>query len=247
MSNGVATGKDFKGPAQSPTGFQSVARAAELLGMFTIERPELSLSEITERLEVSKPTAHRYATALRQAGLLRQADGVYALGPRVVELASAALAGLGVINVARPHLERLGADTAQTAVLSVWDGEAPVVVRVHDAPTGRMIRIVVTTGSRLPRESAQGLVFAAFLEPENHDPRLEKVRRERVAYLPDVVEGIAALAAPVFQGEEIVATIALVGTIAGIASGPRTATARTLRDAATALSLELGHVVEEGA
>jgi DNA-binding IclR family transcriptional regulator len=240
VSEGAATQR----PPGQPTGFQSVARAAELLGMFTIERPQLTLSEVTERLGVSKPTAHRYAAALRQAGLLRQADGGYTLGPRIVELASAALAGLGVINVARPHLERLGAATSQTAVLSVWDGEAPVVVRVHDAAAGRLVRIVVTTGSRLPRESAQGLVFSAFLDPENGDPRLQGIRRDRVAHFTDVVDGIAALAAPVFQGEEIVATMALVGTAAGIAKSPRAGMSRTLRDAASALSLELGHVVE---
>src|SRR5829696_1968150 len=156
-------------------GFQSVQRAAQLLEMFTVERPALSLGEITERLEVSKPTAHRYASALRDAGLLRQAEGSYTLGPRVVELASAALAGLEVIEVAAPHLARLGAETSQSAVLSVWDGEAPVVVRVHDAAAGRIVRIVVNTGSRLPNESAQGIVFRAFIDAENPDPVLEAV------------------------------------------------------------------------
>src|SRR3954451_20544843 len=217
-------------------GFQSVARAAQLLEMFTVERPALSLSEITERLEVSKPTAHRYASAMREAGLVRQADGVYTLGPRVVELASAALAGLEVIEVAGPHLVRLGSDTGQTAVLSVWDGEAPVVVRVHYAGAGRIVRIVVATGSRLPVESAQGLVFRAHMGPATRSSRLKTVRRERFAHFPDVVEGIAAIASPVFRGEEIVATMALVGTAAAIAKGPRAAMSRQLIAAADGLS-----------
>lgn len=223
-------------------GFQSVARAAQLLEMFTVDKPALSLGEITERLGVSKPTAHRYASALRDAGLVRQADGAYTLGPRVVELASAALAGLEVIEVAGPHLARLGADTQQTAVLSVWDGEAPVVVRVHDAAAGRIVRIVVNTGSRLPAESAQGLVFRAFMDRDDPDLGLRTVRRDRLAYFPDVVEGIAALGAPVFQGEEIVATVAVVGTSATIARGPRAAMSRTLAAAAEALTRELGPV-----
>lgn len=222
-------------------GFQSVARAAQLLEMFTVERPALSLSEITERLGVSKPTAHRYAGALRDAGLVRQAEGSYTLGPRIVELASAALAGLEVIDVAGPHLVRLGEDTAQSAVLSVWDGEAPVVVRVHDAAAGRLVRIVVNTGSRLPAESAQGIVFRAFMDGEDPDPALKAARRNRLAYFPDVVDGIAALAAPVLQGDEIVATMALVGTSAAIARSPRAAMSRTLVTAAAALSHELGH------
>jgi DNA-binding IclR family transcriptional regulator len=223
-------------------GFQSVARAAQLLEMVTVEQPTLSLSEITARLGTSKPTAHRYASALRDAGLVRQADGAYSLGPRVVELASAALAGLEVIEVAGPHLALLGVETEQSAVLSVWDGEAPVVVRVHDAAAGRIVRIVVTTGSRLPAESAQGLVFRAFMDRDDDDPQLAEVRRAGIAYFPDVVDGIAALASPVLQGEEIVATVALVGTSAVIPRSPRSAMSRTLIASAKALSRELGHV-----
>jgi DNA-binding IclR family transcriptional regulator len=227
-------------------GFQSVARAAQLLEMFTVERPALSLSEITERLEVSKPTAHRYASALREAGLVRHADGAYTLGPRVVELASAALAGLEVIEVAGPHLARLGAETSQSAVLSVWDGEAPVVVRVHDAGGGRIVRIVVATGSRLPVESAQGFVFRAYMEAGSRSARLKAIRRDKLCHFPDVVEGISALAAPVLRGDEIVATMALVGTSATVAKSPRAAMSKTLVAAAEALSQELGHVDRSG-
>jgi len=231
---------------QRPTGFQAVARAADILAMFSIDRPALSLAEISERLEVSRPTAHRYATALRQAGLLRQSDGEYTLAPRIVELASIALAGLSVIEVAGPHLERLGRTTRQTTVLSVWDREAPTVVRVHDAAAGRLVRIVVTTGSRLPVESAQGLVFRAYMEPRSRDPRLAEIRRTGSILFPDVVEGISALAAPVLRGEEIVATIALVGTSAALAADPNSELKISLHETANELSLDLGHVFEDG-
>lgn len=224
-----------------------MARAAELLGMFSTDEPALSLAQITERLGVSKPTAHRYATALRRAGFLRQADGVYTLGPRVVELASAALAGLGVIEVAGPHLERLGAATRQTSVLAVWDGEAPVVVRVHDAAAGQIVRVVVSVGSRLPVDGAHGTVFRAFLDSDDESPEAVRARRERVVYSASVVEGITALAAPVLQGDQIVATMALVGTMAAIPRSPRSPVARSLREAAEALSKELGHMGDAGA
>jgi DNA-binding IclR family transcriptional regulator len=220
---------------------QSVERAAMMLGLFTVEEPQLTLGELTARMEMSKATVHRYATALRDAGLLRQTGGVYTLGPRVVELASAALAGLAVVAVAGPYLERLVAETGETAVLSVWDGEAPVVVRV-DANTSRLVRIVVTTGSRLPLDSAQGKVFRAFMDPEAGGAEIEDVRRRRVAHYGAVVEGIGALAAPVFQGPEIAATLALVGTAASIGPDPDAPLARALREAADALSTELGFV-----
>jgi DNA-binding IclR family transcriptional regulator len=219
---------------------QSVERAARMLELFSVDEPELTLSEITSRMGFTKATAHRYATALRRAGLMRASNGVYTLGPRIVELASAALAGLGVIRVAEPYMRRLVGETGQTTVLSVWDGEAPVVVRVAENPE-RLVRIVVTVGSRLPRDSAQGKVFRAF-DGEDGDPDLDAVRRHQLAANAVVVEGVTALAAPVFQGEEIVATLALVGTSPSIETDPRSAMAAALQEVAVALSTELGFV-----
>ena len=221
---------------------QSVERAARMLGLFSVDEPELTLSELTSRVGLTKATAHRYATALRRAGLLRASNGVYSLGPRVVELAAAALAGLGVIRVAEPYMLRLVTETGQTTVLSVWDGEAPVVVRVDDN-SSRLVRIVVATGSRLPQNSAQGKMFRAFMERPGSDPELDRIRASRISFYTEVVEGIAALAAPVFQGAEIVATIALVGTTSSIASDGEMAA--LLRDAAENLSTELGFVEPE--
>jgi DNA-binding IclR family transcriptional regulator len=223
-----------------PPANQSVQRAARMLGLFSVDEPELTLGELTARLGMTKATAHRYATALRGAGLLRFSGGKYTLGPRIVELAAAALAGLGVIRVADPYLRQLVRETSQTTVLSVWDGEAPVVVRsVENAE--RLVRIVVAAGSRLPPDSAQGKVFRAFLGDER-DSELEEVRLTRTAANASVVEGVTAVAAPVFQGEEVVATLALVGTSAAIETSPRSPMAQALRRAAESLSTELGFV-----
>jgi DNA-binding IclR family transcriptional regulator len=217
---------------------QSVERAARLLGLFTNEEPALSLREIEDRACLTRATAHRYASALRTAGLLRFADGMYTLGPRIVELASVALAGLGVVRLAGPHLDMLADATNQTAVLSVWDGDAPVVVRATDSPH-RLVRIVISPGSRLRRESAQGRVFRAFLE-RTPGPAFSRIREERVTY-GESDEGIAAIASPVFQGREIVATLAIVGTRVSVLREEEDITA-ALTSAASELSAQLGYV-----
>src|SRR5204863_3936666 len=104
---------------------------------------------------------------------------------------------------AGPHMERLVARVNETVVLSVWDGESPVVVRVDDN-TDRVARIVVTTGTRLPPQSAQGKVFRAFAAevagaPGEDEPELAEVRATRIAVNSQVVQGIRAIATPVFQ------------------------------------------------
>jgi DNA-binding IclR family transcriptional regulator len=229
---------------------QSVERAVRLLGFFSPERPELTLGELTTHLGASRATTHRYVVALRRAGLLRHdaAAGAYTLGPKVVELAASALAGLRIIKVAGPHMERLVAKANETAVLSIWDGEAPIVVRVEDN-TDRIVRIVVRTGSRLPIDSAQGKVHCAF-NPEIGDPgmgagELAVIRANRVAVNSRVVEGIRAIAAPVFQDRELAAAMALVGTAAAIPEDPHSPLAGLLLEATDVLSADLGFLPTE--
>jgi IclR family pca regulon transcriptional regulator len=227
---------------------QSVERAVRLLGFFSPEEPELTLADLTARLGTSRATAHRYTLALRRVGLLRfdPAGGVYSLGPRVVELAATALAGLRIIKVAGPAMERLVADLNETVVLSIFDGESPVVVRVDDN-TDRIVRILVRTGARLPATSAQGKVFLAFAQDGADLPsdELETIRATRVAVNSQVVDGIRAIATPVFQDREVAAAMAVVGTIASLPEEPDSHVAVRLRDAAEQLSADLGFLSDE--
>lgn len=243
----------------SESAIQSVARAAQILGFFTVGRPRRSLSEITARLGVSKATAHRYTVALRQANLLRfdPATSEYTLGPQVLTLAGAAGAGLPIVAIAAQHIEALVRKVNETVVLSIWDGEQPVVVRVDDNPD-RLVRISIHTGSRLTLfGSSQGRLFCAFL-PEDEVPGLKRmlkkdaalrsalaeIRRTRISVADSVEPGIRAMAAPVFAGDRIMATLAIVGTTASLPESKTSAMARTLVAAAAQLSREFGSVRE---
>lgn len=216
---------------------QSIERAAQLLGLFTVEEPELSLSQMGTMLGVSRATAHRYATALRNTGLLRMSSSGYGLGPRVIELASTAIAGLRVVSVAPPFLERLVAEVNETAVLSVWDGQAPIVVLVDDN-TRRTVRINVRTGSRLEADSAQGKIFRAY--PPVRTPELAAVAAAGIAFSASRIEGIGAVAAPVFQADRLVATLALVGTLSNIEATLDSPIGDALQRTAADLSGQLG-------
>lgn len=228
---------------------QSVERAVRLLGFFSAEEPELTLAQLTERLGTARATTHRYATALRRVGLLRYeaAGGIYSLGPRIVELAATALSGLRIIRIAGPHMERLAADVNETVVLSIWDGESPIVVRVADN-TNRLVHIVVPTGSRLERTtSAQGKVFLAFTGQggELRAREVERILSTRIAVNTQTHDGIRAVATPVFQDREVIAAMAVVGTIANLPETESSKLARRLRQSAQELTAELGFIVEE--
>jgi DNA-binding IclR family transcriptional regulator len=144
-------------------------------------------------------------------------------------------------------MERLVAELNETVVLSIWDGESPVVVRVEDN-TDRLVRIIVRTGARLPREtSAQGKIFLAFGTSGDELSHRERatILEHRVAVNSQVVDGIRAIATPIFQGEELTAAMAVVGTIASVPDEADSTVAKRLRAAAEALSAELGFSIEE--
>lgn len=247
---------DDDGTAERGTpAIQAVERAATILNSFTVDRPRLTLNELTARLGTSKPTAHRYTKALRNVNLLRydKREATYSLGPQVLALSAAARAGLPIITIAGPIMEDLVREANETVVLSVWDGDTAVVVRVDDN-TDRTIRISVRPGSRLaPTTSAQGRVFCAFLAAEDVDglpallrrspelrEELESIRRSGIYLNSPVDNGVRTLAAPVFQDARIVATMAMVGTTASLSDKHNSPAAKALLKSSRMLSATLG-------
>ncbi|MBO4209630.1 IclR family transcriptional regulator [Micromonospora echinofusca] len=248
------TSENGNGDAAAPA-IQTVQRAAMILNAFTVSRPRLTLNELTASLGTSKATAHRYTKALRESNLLRydEREAVYSLGPQILTLSAAARAGMPVIAVAGPHMQRLVREIDETVVLSVWDGDTAVVVRVDDN-TDRVIRVSVRTGSRLSRtESAQGRVFCAFL-PEGDVPGLpsataasaelreeiEKIRRDGISANTPSVNGVRSISAPIFRGTSLIAALAIVGTTTSVPEGTHSPLAAALKRTAAEITAELG-------
>lgn len=243
-------------PATAPT-IQTVQRAALILGSFTVSKPRLSLNEITARLGASKATAHRYTKALRAANLLRYDEraALYSLGPQVLTLAAAARAGLPIVTAAEPYMEQLVKEVGQTIVLSVWDGETVTVVRCADN-TDHLVRISVRTGARLSlTASAQGRIFCAYLPPDQLPgglPRLvrgypelrseiEAIRTHGLSVNSPAVNGVRTIAAPIFEGETVVAAMAIVGTAVTVVDDITSPMAVKLLKTTQELSRRLGN------
>lgn len=236
----------------SPSPIQSVQRAARLMGLFTDGRTELDLNEITRLLGFSRATAHRYCMALRHEGLLRYepTTGLYGLGARAIEFGMAALDSLPIVRLAAPFIDDLVRTIDRTIAVSVWDGQAPVIVRVNDN-TSHLVRISVRLGSRLPLfQSAQGLLFVALSDRIRQQfagaPEMDKLASEialaeqhHVSVRSEIAAGIRAIGAPVFRGEELAGTMAIVGTIGTVPERFQDPMVSQLRAAAEALSREL--------
>jgi DNA-binding IclR family transcriptional regulator len=235
----------------SKNSIQSIERAAAMLSLFTMSNPRLSLSELSGGLNLSRATGYRYVSALRKAGLVRydELSGSYTLGTRVLEMASIARAGLPVIPLAEPIMARLVNETGETAVLSIWDGESPVVVRSNDS-SDRYITVKVREGYRLGPTSAQSKIFmAAGLALRTADGELQTmdpVTARRILSRPVVIRtnpelGIRTIAAPVYLGSQLTAVMGLVGTTSTVPDEMHSALVRRLVAAAREVSEGLPH------
>src|SRR6476646_11211718 len=123
IRHGVSVGSR---PAPT-TGVGVVDRAVDVLD--AVEGGARSFTAIAEATGLTKPTAHRMITALHEHGFLMHVGGVgYALGPRLLNLATTALRELPLRQLAPPALEQLARTTGESAQLYVRHGDRRICV-----------------------------------------------------------------------------------------------------------------------
>ncbi len=83
-----------------------------------------------------------------QARYLRQVQGGYLLGPKLIELGAVSLEQMPLSTVARPHLERLADATRDTIHLGVREGGD--VLYIDKIPGTRGLEMRSRIGHRMP-------------------------------------------------------------------------------------------------
>jgi len=155
---------------------QSLERGLAILSAFTPDRPDLGISELARKLDLTRSTTHRYVATLSTLGYLQQDDATrkYRLGPRVLDLGFSVLGSLGLREIAAPHLRRLTDTTGHTSNLAIRDGTDVILIdRVRGRPGPyHHLEFSLHVGSRIPAYcSATGKALLAFLPR----PDLERI------------------------------------------------------------------------
>jgi DNA-binding IclR family transcriptional regulator len=120
---------------QTMTGFtrnQVIAAAAGTLGVLeALGRAEgpMTLAALVQATGRPKGTVHRMASTLVNTGFATYSreTGLYALTLKSWRIGSGALRDFDLVNVARPALERLRAETGETVHLSVLEPSGEIV------------------------------------------------------------------------------------------------------------------------
>lgn len=145
---------------------QAVERALNILELFSEQRVQLNLAEISQMTGLHKSTLHALVKTLQAQGYIEQteANGPYRLGLKLLERGYLVQRSRDFIAVARPYLQDLSERTGQTVHLGVLDGKAGVYVDKVEG--GRSIIVYSRVGRRMPiHTTAIGKVLLAHQAP----------------------------------------------------------------------------------
>ncbi|WP_342658906.1 IclR family transcriptional regulator [Sphingomonas sp. NY01] len=160
-------------------GSQTLMRGLDLIE--AVSHEVLTLSELAQRLDLTKSTTHRLLSALVDRGYLAFTPrSGYRLGPKLLLLGTLAQTQADLVQVARPYLETLAASTEDTVHLGILDGDSALYL--DKVPGRRRINISSRVGDRHPLSST-GLGKALMLD---HSPTywMERFAAEQEAGAP---------------------------------------------------------------
>jgi IclR family KDG regulon transcriptional repressor len=145
----------------------SVIKAFRMLEIISDSRMDISISELSRGLGLSKGTVFAIATTLEELGVLVR-DPItkkFSLGYTLLELGRRAFVRQDVREVAREPMEELAERVQETVFLGALNGDHVTIVDV--AESKRELKITAPSGTRLPLlVGATGKVFLASMDRE---------------------------------------------------------------------------------
>ncbi|MGN6573109.1 MAG: IclR family transcriptional regulator [Pseudolabrys sp.] len=252
-------------PDPRPNGVHSVQLAIDVLEAVAFSSDEIGVTQIAERLGMTKGSVHRHLTTLVERGYLAQNPSTsrYLIGPKS-RLLSRYAPEADLVHLADGPMRQLRDALDQPIVLSEMTPRGALVIT--SLPSSSPIEIGVRPGSELSfHASAQGKVMLAFapapfrdrvlarplqrftdkpiVSPRKLEQELLEIARLGYGAAPEEVAlGLNAIAAPVFDSQgACIAAIAIVDTVQYLPEKIRPADVTQLTEAARQISRNLGH------
>ena len=244
---------------------QHLARALQVLFVFSANRSEWTLEDLATELELNKTSLLRIVRTLESERFLLKRGQTYRLGPRVLDLANVYLSTLTVHRVSRPYMEQLAQVCQQTVSLATLEATEVVYIAIEQAQ--REVGIQSEIGGRhaahatalgkvmladltddAVRELYEGvelvrLTHRTIVELEKLIDRLHEVRT--LGYALDDEErgiGIRCIAAPIYGRDgRVIAGLSLAGPIFHMTEEVIPAYRTALLKATHDISQELGY------
>ncbi len=158
---------------------EALARGMTILGAFTAERRQMTLSDVARVVDLPRATARRALYTLAYLGFVETEDRLYKLTPKVMTIASAYLTSNPVTTVIQPLCERISSKLELTCSAGVLEGDE--VVLIARASPAQPSTIGLGVGYRLPAFcSALGRVLLSGLSNDQLKAHFKNVKRVKV-------------------------------------------------------------------
>jgi DNA-binding IclR family transcriptional regulator len=218
-----------------------------------------SLAELAAEVGLAKSTAHRLLQSLCSLGYMsNEGSGIYKQTPLFRQLASG-FDDQRLVRLAQPHMLELQRVTGETVNLGVMRMERIVYLHVLESPQP-LRRMVEASMTDPALSTALGRAIVAFQSPERRQYVLRKVTIEKrtphTIVEPDELDaildsiretgiameenqtdlGVTCVAAPIFEGENVVAAVSVSAPIVRMSEAKRAKVIKLIRAAANAIS-----------
>ncbi len=246
--------------ASPPQGAQAALRAIRLLKLFTPERREMSLGDVSQIAGLNKTTTHRLLRALQSEAMIDQnsATGLYRLGPGLMALGVQALSGSDLRLRVRPMLKRLAKDSGETVTLEVPIDDSMLILDevtgdhvigaggnvgtrwpLHATSTGKVVIAFDDSGILRLGEDLQSLTKNTIVDHGVLERQLGNIRRRGFAESVDELEDGFSGVATVIRGGlgEVLGALSICGPTQRLTSARRARLGASLRVASDGLQL----------
>lgn len=217
---------------------QSIQRAIDILDCFDDNNPELSLAEITKKVNLHKSTVYGIVNTLYFNDYLTQDSETskYSLGIRLLIKSSLASEKLNIKNIAAKYIEKLTHKYDLTTHLNIFESEKVYCLDKLSSDTsyytlssivGRALPLNATASGKLmlaylDKEDSMkiidGLEFTRYTENTITDretllENLDKIRKTGYSLEYEEVEyGAVSAGTPIFFKNEIIGTISVTSS-----------------------------------
>lgn len=149
---------------KDPEFLSTLERGLRVLVAFDEAHPEMTLSEVAARTDLSPAVARRCLKTLVELGYIGQHQRKFLLRPSVLTIGSAFLASMQIEQVVLPPLQALRDQVGDSASLAVLAGAE--ILYVAHVSTDRRFRVAANVGTRFPfHATSLGKAMAAHLAP----------------------------------------------------------------------------------
>jgi len=143
---------------------QSIDRALQVLELYSLEKPEWGVTEISKALNIYKSHVHNILSTFAEKGFVKKDSKTdkYKLGIKFFELGSVVIKNMNLRKIAHTYMEKLSKEFNETVHLGILSrGE---IISIEQEESSKNLYSHIIIGKRAPLHcTAVGKAIMAFL------------------------------------------------------------------------------------